>query len=88
MNSDFLWVHIQTWDCRTMWFLDIKFIKDLLAGFYSSCTHLHPNEEGRMILFFLSPLRDLVSVDLFDAGLSKQYEVILRGGFDWPRFRR
>jgi len=41
-----------------------------------------------MILFFLSPLRDLVSVDLFDAGLSKQYEVILRGGFDWPRFRR
>ena len=41
-----------------------------------------------MIPFYLSPLQDLVSVDLFDAGVSKQYEVIPRGGFDWPRFRR
>ena len=63
-------------------------LRNPYAALHPSYIHLHPNEEGRMILFFLSPLQDLVSVDLFDAGLSKQYEVILRGGFDWPRFRR
>ena len=34
--------------------------------------------------FLLSPLWDLVSVDLFDTGLSEQYEVIPYGGFGCP----
>ena len=64
------------------------FLRNSYAALHISCTHLHPNEEERRIPFSLSPLWDLVSVDLFDPGLSEQYKVIPHGGFDWPRFRR
>ena len=43
---------------------------------------------GKEDFFSLSPLWDLVSVDLSDPGVSEQYKVIRRGGCDWPRFRR
>ena len=64
------------------------FLSNSYAALHISCTHLHSNEEERRIPFSLSPLWDLVSVDLFDPDLSEQYEVIPHGGFDWPHFRR
>ena len=64
------------------------FLRNSYAALHISCTHLHPNEEERRIPFSLSPLWDLVSVDLFDPDLSEQYEVIPHGGFDWPHFMR
>ena len=47
--------------------------KKSYAALHNSCTHLHSSKEGRWIPFSLSPLWDLVSVDVFDTGLSEQY---------------
>ena len=68
--------------------LSFFFKRHPYAAFLISCTHLHPYEEGRRIPFSLRSLWDLVLVDLFDTGLSEQYEVISCDGFDWPHFRR
>ena len=57
-------------------------LRNPYAALHNSCSHLYPNKAGGRITFSLSPLWDLVSLDLFDAGLSKEYEVIPRGGFD------
>jgi len=62
VNSDFLWVWAQTWDCRAMWFLGVYLTRNLVAGFDSSRTHLYPHWECRRVPFCLYPLQHIFSV--------------------------
>ena len=52
----------------------VCFLRNSCAALHISCTHFHPGKDGRRIPYSLSPLWDLVSVDLFDIGVSEQYE--------------
>ena len=54
-------------------FLFVCFKKSY-AALHISCSYLHSSKGGRRIPFPLSPLWDLVSIDLFNASLSEQYE--------------
>ena len=78
----FFWLWVQTWDCRAMWFLDVYLIRNLLAVFDSSCTHLQPHQECRRIPICLHPLQSIFSVDVLDRGHSDLWEGIFHGSFD------
>ena len=52
----------------------VCFLRHSYAALHICCSHFHPSKEGRRIPYSLSPLWDLVSVDLFDIGVSEQYE--------------
>ena len=77
----FFWLWVQTWDCRAMWFLDVYLIRNLLAVFDSSCTHLQPHQECRRIPICLHPLQSIFSVDVLDRGHSDLWEGIFHGSF-------
>ena len=49
-----------------MWFLDVYLIRNLLADFDSSCSHLHPHKECRRVPFCLHPLQPVFSVHVLD----------------------
>ena len=63
------------------------FLKETHASTHTSYTHLHPNQEKKIIPFSLSPLQDLLLIDHFDADISEPCEVIPHGGFDWHCFK-
>ena len=65
-----------------MWFLDVYLIRNLLAVFDSSCTHLQPHQDCRRIPICLYPLQPIFSVDVLDGGHSDLWEGIFHGSFD------
>ena len=52
-----------------MWFLDVYLIRNLLADFDSSFSHLHPHKECRRVPFCLHPLQPVFSVHVLDGAM-------------------
>ena len=88
LNSGFLGVYGQQWDCFVMWQFYSQFFKESPLCSHSGCCGFHSQQQRKRVPFPPHPLQHLLFVDFFVLFLDKSNIVHSKGDQPWVFFGR